>query len=163
VEPVFQLERHDGDYLVRVTIAEVEDRLRVVGVEFWGIDPPTEERWTTWREHLETTAAITPTVLRLPITRLADEAIEELRRRWAGLIARSLTTEAAGKALEALERPGRPQGRPGHGPEHWRAVRAVVQAARTGGERPATAVAKAFVISERTAQEWIRRASQNAV
>lgn len=163
MEPIFQVERRvgpDSSHLVRVTIAEVDGRLRVVGVELWGIEPPADPRWIVWGNHLRTATPITPAELRLPITRLADEAVEELRDRWAGLIARSISPEAARGPLDALGAPGRRRGRVGYGPEHWEAVKAVAEANLTGTAR---AVAEHFVVSRRTAQEWVRRVSRERV
>jgi hypothetical protein len=96
--------------------------------------------------------------VRPPLARLGDEALRELRTRWAPQILHLRPSETAVQAAETLvEAPGVKRGRPAlYGVEHWDEVLAVYAKGGT------LAVAEEFSLSYATAWKWSQAARQAA-
>jgi hypothetical protein len=172
----------EGDYSVRLTMARIDGRPEVVGVEMWGIDPDSSEIPPSWRrrdfwpENAEPTA-ITATKLRLPLGRM----FEDWRKRAITTATHIIEqgdhypdteiqpwskwrpeAEAILATTSAKTRAGRPKK---WGDDHYREVAAVYTEAIRNGEASANAVARhwGLPLSEggaRRAVKWISRARQ---
>jgi hypothetical protein len=94
------------------------------------------------------------TISRPPLARLAAEALDEMRSRWAPQVVRRSRSEAARRAAEALMAvPGHRRGRPPlYGPDHWRLVARVYEEGDS-----VQAVAHHFAVSGSTAWKWVDR------
>lgn len=154
-----------GPYLVGVTLEAINERLEIVGVEFWGREPDE----TVWSNEPPDGEAhpITSTAIRLPLERIATEALKRLRQdvevewNYAGLGEqpdamnewRQRVNTNLGK-LKGTKPTGRP---PEYGEEHFAAVAAEYNAAFAAHLNPTGAVAEKFNVSKSAAAKWVHR------
>jgi hypothetical protein len=174
----------EGDYSVRLTMARIDGRPEVVGVEMWGIDPNSPEIPPSWRqrdtpgfwpEDAEPTA-ITSTELRLPLGRMFEDWRKETISTATHIIEQGdhepdtdiqpwskwrPEAEAVLETTTAKTRAGRPKK---WGDDHYREVAAVYTKAIRNGEASAKTVARRWDLplpeGTRTAVKWISRARQ---
>ena len=94
-----------------------------------------------------------PVACRPPLARLAEQALRELRTRWAPQILHHRSSEAAvAAATVLLKAPGPRRGRPVlYGPEHWAEV------ARVHADGGIPAVIDRWSLSYSTAWRWVGR------
>lgn len=114
----------------------INGRLEVVKIELWRED-----------------GGAVPAASRPPLSRLAAQALRELRTRWAPTIMRQRPSEAAvAAATVILDVPGPRRGRPLlYGPEHWAEV------ARVYANGGLPAVMERWVLGYSTAWRWVKR------
>lgn len=148
-----------GPYLVAVTLDSVDGRLEVVGVEMWGREPVTD-KWMN-RFPGESAEVITSTALRLPLDRIANRVLEQIRST-ASFIAHKPDRFSQGQrenwqslsALRGAQDPGRP---PLYNDEHWTAVAQTYTEAVAKHAKPTMAVAQRFNVSKSTAAKWVAK------
>lgn len=155
-----------GPYLLRLSYAVIKNRLEVVGVEMWAQQPPTDEKWRKWLNDAptDTPNPINSVALRMPLDRLASEALARLKS--AGSIVRSKPEQFSEETVASIEKmealPDQQRGRPAvYGPEHWAKVATVYVEAAAAREKPTLAVQNAFGVSKTTAAKWVARARQD--
>ena len=143
-----------GPWLLRISYAaDAEGRVVPVGLELWGIPPPTERRWTAWHVTVASEAApLTSAALRIPLGRLTAD-LRAQAARFLPTLRRSgrAGVEALEAALATRPRRGRP---PTYNMGHWEAIAAAYRAA---DKAPTQAIADGFHVSRATASRWVAR------
>jgi len=147
-----------GPWRLRVSFAATPDRLIPIGVEMWGDVPPTpDSRWAVWPTNLRQpgpVSPLTPSGLRLPLARLAEEMSEAAAHFLPTARAQGLAEVAV---LDAVVKARRRRGRPPlYPPEHFADVAAVYRCA--DGRGRILAVAAHYDVSRPTAAGWVKRA-----
>lgn len=132
-----------GPYLLGITFDTVGGRLEVVGVEMWGREP-VSAAWSN-PSPAESPEPITSVAIRLPLDRIATEALRFIptpRRA-----ERPASPRPAGRI-------GRP---PTYGKEHFEEVAAVYNEALAAHQNPLTELSARFGISKTNAAGWVTR------
>ena len=152
-----------GPYSMRVSVALVDGRPEVVGVEFWGANPsdfvPTRRRF----RHLRSTDAITSTAIRIPLRELLTKLLSEFQRD-SELIVESTTASPRLKDSVAQRQVHMPTDaprrgrRPRYGPPFFAQVAQVYTEAMGRREAPTVAVAKWGQVNKSTAAKWVSKA-----
>jgi hypothetical protein len=148
-----------GPYYVRIELGIVNGTLDVTSYRVAGDVPTCDPPWTG-----RTTGAQARLsgrdLQKVPVHRIAREARDELRSRWAPVIVAQSRSESARAAANALmATPGPRRGRPAlYGPSHWREV---AVAYRRATRAPVKAVAEHFSVSPSLARKWVERARRD--
>jgi len=144
MKPWLQTERRVNDYLVRITMAEINRRHEVVGVEIWGITPPTDAHWQRWGATMDVPIPVTTEGLRIPLQRIVEEILADLDVRWK-IDDPDLTLPRSLRGRRVLRDDA-----------HWREVRELVDATPRGHRL--RAIADRWSVSMSTAGKWSARA-----
>lgn len=94
---------------------------------------------------------------KVPWGELTDRLAEDMRRRWAPIIAASTSAQDIAALLASPGGTDRPVL---YDDTHWQAVAGVY---REAVSRPVVAVAERFVVSRSTAGNWVRRCRQKGL
>jgi hypothetical protein len=168
-----------GPLEVNVTVGIVGGRPEPIGVEIWAVDPATLPEWATgmspaaakkrWTfEPDAPPAAIRTTDLRLPLGRLVEWSVVNLRWTFDTLTStrieevdsrdRPALRRFTKRVLELTEpEPEKPRGRRPLPRSHYENVAAVYRQALSDNQDPTQAVKEHFTISKSQAAKWIYR------
>jgi hypothetical protein len=147
---------HTGPFYVRITIDEMSDKIGVSGFVIFGKMPGLDPTWSGRTVNTEAVLVSPRTIHSVPVGALSASLLNELRTRWAPLIAARCQSDGAQRSAVALRNPGPKRGRP---PLYDHAHFAEVERVYRGSPgRPVMAVAEAFNVSRWTAVGWVRRA-----
>ena len=154
-----------GPYSIRVSVATVEGRPEVVGVEFWGADPSNFVVSAQEIPPTEVDTPITSTAIRIPLREVLTDLLADFQRQSELIV----TSPAASPGLKdsvtqrqdrmPADAPRRGR-RPTYGPAFFALVTRVYTEAMGRREPPTVAVAQWGHVSKSTAAKWVSKARE---
>jgi hypothetical protein len=153
----------EGPYSLRVSVAAIDGKPEVVGVELWGADPARFQRTAQKIPAPTGDSPISATTIRLPLQRILQRVLADFSHE-SDLISAApkaskdlrASVQSSQARLEAAPvRAGRP---PLYGLAHYTQVANVYSEAIHRGRHPIQAVMERWTVNKRTAVGWVERA-----
>ena len=153
----------NGPYSLRLTVAVLDGRPQVVGVELWGVDPLTYVHGAEPLPAPESDTAITSSELRgLKLGELLKKFLDAFTREsdlilGASSATEGLKTSVAEHQSQVTGAPSRRGRRPTYGPPFFAQVAKVYTDAMAQGRPPTSTVAEWGHVNKSTAAKWVAR------